>query len=245
METLNKLTEQAASLVWGPWLIALLFGTHLFLTIRTGFMQRHLGHAIKLSVTKDEGSPGDISQFGALVTALAATIGTGNIYGVAGAVLMGGPGAVLWMWLTGVFGIATKYAEALLSVKYRVTNDRGQMSGGPMYVLEKGLKARWAGVLFAIFTAIAAFGIGNMVQSNAIADMIVAKKELLPFVVSDANLKIGVGILLTVITAAGVRSTSRSRPATTDTPVTHTSNGSDGVEAQRTRSRSARLTGTH
>jgi AGCS family alanine or glycine:cation symporter len=202
METLNKLTEQVASLVWGPWLIALLFGTHLFLTIRTGFMQRHLGHAIKLSVTKDAGSPGDISQFGALVTALAATIGTGNIYGVAGAVLMGGPGAVLWMWLTGVFGIATKYAEALLSVKYRVTNDRGQMSGGPMYVLEKGLNARWAGVLFAIFTAIAAFGIGNMVQSNAIADMIVAKKELLPFAVSDMNLKIGVGILLTIITAA-------------------------------------------
>ncbi len=202
METLNKLTEQAASLVWGPWLIALLFGTHLFLTIRTGFMQRYLGHAIKLSVTKDAGSPGDISQFGALVTALAATIGTGNIYGVAGAVIMGGPGAVLWMWLTGVFGIATKYAEALLSVKYRVTNDRGQMSGGPMYVLQNGLKARWAGVLFAIFTAIAAFGIGNMVQSNAIADMIVAKKEILPFVVSDANLKIGVGILLTLITAA-------------------------------------------
>jgi AGCS family alanine or glycine:cation symporter len=202
METLNKLTEQVASLVWGPWLIALLFGTHLFLTIRTGFMQRHLGHAIKLSVTKDAGSPGDISQFGALVTALAATIGTGNIYGVAGAVLMGGPGAVLWMWLTGVFGIATKFAEALLAVKYRVTNDRGQMSGGPMYVLEKGLNARWAGVLFAIFTAIAAFGIGNMVQSNAIAEMIVAKKELLPFAVSDANLKIGVGILLTVITAA-------------------------------------------
>jgi AGCS family alanine or glycine:cation symporter len=202
METLNKLTEQVASLVWGPWLIALLFGTHLFLTIRTGFMQRHLGHAIKLSVTKDAGSPGDISQFGALVTALAATIGTGNIYGVAGAVLMGGPGAVLWMWLTGVFGIATKYAEALLAVKYRVTNDRGQMSGGPMYVLEKGLNARWAGVLFAIFTAIAAFGIGNMVQSNAIADMIVAKKELLPFAVSDMNLKIGVDILLTVITAA-------------------------------------------
>ena len=202
METLNKLTEQAASWVWGPWLIALLFGTHLFLTIRTGFMQRHLGHAIKLSVSKEPGSPGDISQFGALVTALAATIGTGNIYGVAGAVLLGGPGAVLWMWLTGVFGIATKYAEALLSVKYRVTNDRGQISGGPMYVLEKGLNARWAGVLFAIFTAIAAFGIGNMVQSNAIADMIVAKKDLLPFAVSDANLKIGVGILLTVITGA-------------------------------------------
>jgi AGCS family alanine or glycine:cation symporter len=171
METLNQLTEQVASLVWGPWLIALLFGTHLFLTIRTGFMQRHLGHAIKLSVTKDAGSPGDISQFGALVTALAATIGTGNIYGVAGAVLMGGPGAVLWMWLTGVFGIATKYAEALLAVKYRVTNDRGQMSGGPMYVLEKGLNARWAGVLFAIFTAIAAFDRTGLVRYETIVPL--------------------------------------------------------------------------
>ena len=213
MDTLNQLTAQGASIVWGPWLVVLLFGTHLFLTIRTGFMQRHLGHAIRLSVTKDADSPGDISQFGALVTALAATIGTGNIYGVAGAVLAGGPGAVLWMWLTGVFGIATKYAEALLSVKYRVTNEHGQMSGGPMFVLERGLGARWAGSLFAVFTAVAAFGIGNMVQSNAIADMIVAKKDLLPFVVSDANLKLGVGVVLTLVTAAvilgGIGSISR------------------------------------
>ena len=115
VQTLDTLIAQAASLVWGPWLVFLLFGTHLYLTWRTGFIQRHLGYAIRLSVTKDEGSPGDISQFGALATALAATIGTGNIYGVAGAVLIGGPGAVLWMWLTGVFGIATKYGEALLA----------------------------------------------------------------------------------------------------------------------------------
>ena len=210
METINKLVEQGASLVWGPWLVFLLFATHLFLTFRTGFIQRHLGHALKLSVTKDPDSPGDISQFGALVTALAATIGTGNIYGVAGAILLGGPGAVLWMWLTGVFGIATKYAEALLSVKYRVVNANGQMSGGPMYVLERALNAKWAGVVFAVFTAIAAFGIGNMVQSNAIADMVVANKDVLPFAASDWQPKLGVGIFLTVLTAAvilgGVRS---------------------------------------
>src|SRR5690606_18924620 len=143
-------------------LVWLLFGTHLFLTLRTGFIQRHLGYAIRLSITKDKDAPGDVSQFGALVTALAATIGTGNIFGVAGAVLIGGPGAVLWVWLTGIFGIATKYGEALLSVKYRVVNERGQMSGGPMFVLEKALNMKWLGVIFAVFTAIAAFGIGNM-----------------------------------------------------------------------------------
>jgi AGCS family alanine or glycine:cation symporter len=202
METLDKWIENAAGFVWGPWLIALLFGTHLFLTWRTGFVQRYLGRAIKLSVAKDEGAPGDVSQFGALTTALAATIGTGNIYGVAGAVLIGGPGAVLWMWLTGVFGIATKYAEALLSVKYRVTNANGQMSGGPMYVLERALNAKWAGVLFAIFTAIAAFGIGNMAQSNAIADMVVAKKDILPFEAADATIKWVIGLGLAAITAA-------------------------------------------
>jgi AGCS family alanine or glycine:cation symporter len=213
MEKLNAWIEAGAGFVWGPWLVALLFGTHLFLTWRTGFIQRYLGRAIKLSVSKDEGAPGDISQFGALVTALAATIGTGNIFGVAGAVLIGGPGAVLWMWLTGVFGIATKYGEALLSVKYRVTNERGQMSGGPMYVLERALNAKWAGVLFAIFTAIAAFGIGNMAQSNAIADMVVAKKDVLPFDVADGAIKFSIGLILAALTGAvvlgGIRSIAR------------------------------------
>ena len=213
VQTLDTLIAQAASFVWGPWLVFLLFGTHLFLTWRTGFIQRHLGHALKLSVTKDADSPGDISQFGALVTALAATIGTGNIYGVAGAVLLGGPGAVLWMWLTGVFGIATKYGEALLAVKYRTVNAKGQMSGGAMYVLQNALKARWAGIIFAIFTAIAAFGIGNMVQANAIADMVVAKRDVLPFAADEWQIKLGVGIFLMLITAAvilgGVKSIAR------------------------------------
>jgi alanine or glycine:cation symporter, AGCS family len=171
MEKLEKLMAALSDFVWGPWLIVLLFGTHLFLTIRLGFIQRFIGRMIKVSVTRDKDAPGDVSQFGALVTALAATIGTGNIYGVAGAVVIGGPGAVLWMWLTGVFGIATKYSEALLAVKYRIKNPDGTMAGGPMYVLEKALRAKWLGVLFAIFAALAAFGIGNMVQSNTLADL--------------------------------------------------------------------------
>ena len=210
---IDSILAQAASWIWGPWLIALLFGTHLFLTWKTGFVQRHLGLALRLSVTKEPGAPGDISQFGSLMTALAATIGTGNIYGVAGAVLLGGPGAVLWMWLTGVFGIATKYSEALLAVKYRTINSRGEMSGGPMIVLERALNARWAGILFAIFTAVAAFGIGNMAQSNAIVEMVVVKKSILGLAQPDASIRIGLGLLMALLTGAvilgGIRSIAR------------------------------------
>ena len=214
MNQIDSLVAQATSLVWGPWLVALLFGTHIYLTVRTGFVQRHLVHAIKLSFSKDSSSPGDVSPFSALATALAATIGTGNIYGVAGAILIGGPGAVLWMWLTGVFGIATKYSEALLAVKYRTTNAQGEMSGGPMFVLEKALKARWAGIVFALFTALAAFGIGNMVQANAISEMIVAQKDLLPISLDDQLLKTITGLLLCGVTAAvvlgGIKSIARA-----------------------------------
>ncbi|MCX7869614.1 MAG: alanine:cation symporter family protein, partial [Terrimicrobiaceae bacterium] len=177
MQAINAWLEAVAGFVWGPPLILLLFGTHLFLTVRTGFVQRHLLTALRLSAAREPGAPGDVSQFAALATALAATIGTGNIYGVAGAVLLGGPGAVFWMWLTGIFGMATKYGEALLAVKYRVVNERGQMSGGPMHVLERALGWRWAGVLFAIFTAVAGLGIGNMAQADAIASMLVAHRE--------------------------------------------------------------------
>lgn len=210
---LDSFLSQAASIVWGPWLVALLFGTHLFLTWKTGFIQKHLGTALRLSVAKDPGAPGDISQFGALMTALAATIGTGNIYGVAGAVLIGGPGAVFWMWLTGVFGIATKYSEALLAVKYRIQNSRGEMSGGPMFVLERGLNARWAGVLFALFTAVAAFGIGNMAQSNAIVEMVVVKKTVLGLTQADGSIRLWLGLAMAGLTAAvilgGIRSIAR------------------------------------
>ena len=176
MERMEQWTKEISDFVWGPALLVLLCGTHLFLTWRLRFIQRYIGRGIRISVkTKSEGQ-GDISQFGALTTALAATIGTGNIVGVAGAVVVGGPGAVLWMWLTGVFGIATKYSEALLAVHYRITTPSGQMAGGPMYALERGLKIRWLGrtlgIVFAVFTAIAAFGIGNMVQANSISSMI-------------------------------------------------------------------------
>src|SRR5512134_2891916 len=166
MQEFETFIKDLSDIVWGPPLLILLLGTHIFLTFRLRFIQRFIGKAIKLSLRRSSEGRGDVSQFGALTTALAATIGTGNIVGVASAVASGGPGAVLWMWLTGVFGIATKYGEAVLSVKYRIVTARGEMAGGPMYVLERGLKMKWLGVLFAIFTAIAAFGIGNMTQAN-------------------------------------------------------------------------------
>ncbi len=157
-----------ASFVWGLPLIILLFGTHLFLTVRFGFVQRYILKGIRLSFTRKPEGEGDVSQFAALMTALAATIGTGNIIGVAGAVAAGGPGAVFWMWLTGVFGMATKYGEAVLAVKYRVRQPDGTYAGGPMYALERGLGQRWLGIAFAVLTCIAAFGIGCMTQANSI-----------------------------------------------------------------------------
>ena len=162
-------------------MIALL-GTHLFLTIRLRFPQRKIFKAIQLSVRSDRRAAGDVSQFGALTTALASTIGTGNIIGVATAVTLGGPGAVLWCWLTGVFGIATKYAEGLLAVKYRVRTERGKMLGGPMYALERGMNVKWLAVLFCIFAAVASFGIGNSVQSNAISMLCVETYGISPYI---------------------------------------------------------------
>src|ERR1035437_8636205 len=172
MQILHEFIKRLDGWLWGPPLLVLLMGTHLFLTFRLRFIQRYIGTAIRISFSRDSGGEGDVSHFGALTTALAATIGTGNIVGVATAIALGGPGAVLWMWFTGVFGIATKYSEALLSVKYRVKTSDGTMLGGPMYALEKGLNVRWLAVLFCIFTAIAAFGIGNMVQANAVVKIL-------------------------------------------------------------------------
>lgn len=171
MKELNELLGAISGFLWGWPMIILLLGTHLFLTIRLRFPQRHIFKAIRLSVQKDEGADGDVSQFGALVTALAATIGTGNIVGVGTAIALGGPGAVFWCWLTGILGIATKYGEGLLAIKYRVAAEDGKMQGGPMYALERGLGMKWLGVLFAIFTAVASFGIGSTVQANAISTM--------------------------------------------------------------------------
>ena len=169
MDQINAFFSLLSGFLWGWPMIVLLLGTHVFLTIRLRFPQRKLLTGIRLSVKKDPGAAGDVSQFGALATALAATIGTGNIVGVATAVALGGPGAVLWCWLTGIFGMSTKYAEGLLAVKYRVKADNGQMYGGPMYALERGLNMKWLAVLFAVFTALASFGIGCTVQANSIA----------------------------------------------------------------------------
>ncbi len=182
MHEFEQFIGKASDIVWGPPLLILLLGTHIFLTFRLRFIQRYIGKAIKLSVQRSHEGQGDVSQFGALTTALAATIGTGNIVGVATAIAAGGPGAVFWMWITGVFGIATKYSEAVLSVKYRIQNERGRMAGGPMYVLERGMKQKWLGVIFAILTMISAFGIGNMVQANSISSMVNETFRIAPWI---------------------------------------------------------------
>ena len=164
----SEIIEKIDGFLWGWPLIILLFGTHIFMTFRTGFIQKDIFKAIKLSVTKDPDVEGDVSQFGALTTALSSTIGTGNIIGVGTAIALGGPGAVLWMWLTGIFGIATKYAATLISVKYRVKSEDGSMIGGAMYALDRGLNKKYLGIIFAFLAAVCAFGIGCMVQANAI-----------------------------------------------------------------------------
>lgn len=190
--------------LWGPPMLVLLFGTHIFLTFRLRGIQRFIPLAVRISLRRKREGEGDVSQFGALATALAATIGTGNIVGVATAVAMGGPGAVFWCWMTGVFGIATKYSEALLSVKYRVRTRGGAIAGGPMYALERGLGMKWAGMLFAAFTAIAAFGIGNMVQSNSVAalanDVVGLPAWLTGLVIT---------VLVGVVILGGIRSIAR------------------------------------
>ena len=178
--------------IWGWPMIVLLLGTHLLMTVITGGIQKKIGTAIRLSFTPDPDSEGEVSQFGALVTALASTIGTGNIIGVGTAIVLGGPGAVLWCWLTGVFGIATKYAESLIAVKYRVKTSDGRMQGGAMYALERGLHMKWLGLIFAFLAAFASFGIGCATQVNAIAT------------VCEANLGIPVwpiGLIVAALTA--------------------------------------------
>lgn len=204
MDNINALFSTLSSWLWGWPMITLLLGTHLFLTIRLRFPQRKIFTAIRLSVSRDEAQSGDVSQFGALATALAATIGTGNIIGVATAVALGGPGAVFWCWLTGVLGISTKYSEALLAIKYRVKGEHGKMMGGPMYALERGLGWRAMAVLFAVFTALAAFGIGSTVQANAISTMLQATYGV-PTAVSGGLLM----VLVAVVVIGGVQSISR------------------------------------
>lgn len=189
--------------IWGIPMIVLLLGTHLFMTARTGFIQRKLFTGIRLSVTKDPDSPGDVSQFQALTTALASTIGTGNIIGVGTAIFLGGPGAVFWCWTAGVFGIATKYAESLIAVKYRVRTRDGKMQGGAMYALERGLNLKWLGVAFALLATIASFGIGCGTQINAIAEVI---ENNVPFHIPPIAIGIVGGILTAVVIIGGIQS---------------------------------------
>ncbi len=204
MDIINDFLSELSGWLWGWPMIILLIGTHLFLTIRLRFPQRYIFKAIKLSVKKDKDATGDVSQFGSLATALAATIGTGNIIGVATAIALGGPGAVLWCWITGVFGISTKYAEGLLAIKYRVKTAKGKMSGGPMYALEQGLGWKWMAILFAIFTSIAAFGIGNTVQANAIATVTYESYNISPYITGTV-----VCLLTAAVILGGVKSIAR------------------------------------
>ena len=208
MEFLNH----ASSFVWGPYLlIPLLLLTGVYLTILLGGVQfRKLGGALYLAfvVRRDEGSEGDISHYQALMTALAATVGTGNIVGVATAITLGGPGALFWMWITGLLGMATKYSEALLSVKFRIKDHRGEEAGGPMYYLSRGVSFKPLGVtlgwLFAVFTAVAAFGIGNMVQSNAVADAVEGAFGVTPWITG-----LVIAVTLGLVVLGGIKSIGR------------------------------------
>ncbi|MGB3210898.1 MAG: sodium:alanine symporter family protein [Desulforhopalus sp.] len=211
MEFLNALdvvVGKIGAFAWGPPMLILLVGTGFWLTFALrGLQFRKLGHALYLALVKrkeETDQPGDITHFQALMTALSATVGTGNIAGVATAIAVGGPGALFWMWITGLVGMATKYAEAILAVKYRVVDENGEMSGGPMYYISKGLNMPWLGAVFAVFASIAAFGIGNMVQSNSVADAVEATYSV-PHLVT--------GIVLMVCTAAvvlgGIKSIGR------------------------------------
>ena len=176
MEQLNEIVTKIDNFVWGPVMLILLVGTGVFLTVRTRFLTwKNLGYALKSTLSKEARTKsrgeGDVSPFSALTTALAATIGTGNIVGVATAMVSGGPGALVWMWISAAFGLTSKFSECMLAIKYREVNAKGEMSGGPMYTMKKGLKNKtFASVLawlFALFAVIASFGIGNMTQGNS------------------------------------------------------------------------------
>ncbi|CVI73260.1 Amino-acid carrier protein AlsT [Eubacteriaceae bacterium CHKCI004] len=209
LETISDAIFKVDEVIWGWWLIILLFGTHIFMTFKTRFIQwKSITKGIRLSVTKDPDAEGEVSNFGALTTALAATIGTGNIVGVGTAIALGGPGAVLWCWLSGVFGIATKYSESLIAVKYRVKKKDGRMQGGAMYALSRGLKwqplGKILGMIFAVFAGFASFGIGCATQVNAIANIVQANVGFPKQII---------GIIIAALTAlvifGGIKSISR------------------------------------
>lgn len=208
LTVINRLSDY----VWGPPLLILVVGTGFYLsTLLRGLQFRELGYSLHLAFIRrrevGEGVEGDISHFQALMTALAATVGTGNIAGVATAIAVGGPGALFWMWVTGLVGMATKYAEAFLGVRYRVVDERGEMAGGPMYYLSRGVGGklgRVLGGLFALFAAIAAFGIGNMVQSNSVADALQSSFGVSPLVTG-----IVIAVLAGLVIIGGIKSIGR------------------------------------
>ena len=179
MMTFTEIVKMLNDIAWGPWMLVLLVGTGIYLSVRVGFIQfAKFGYAMKKTVgkvfSKQSAGEGEITPFQAVTTALAATVGTGNIAGVTGAIAIGGPGAVFWMWLSALFGMVTKYAEVVLAIRYRERNDKGDWVGGPMYYIKNGLgqKWNWLAVIFSLLGALAAFGIGNMTQVNTIAGSI-------------------------------------------------------------------------
>jgi AGCS family alanine or glycine:cation symporter len=207
-KSIEVLVGRLGAFVWGPPMLIFLVGTGFYLTIALrGIQFRQLGYSLWLALVKrreDTNEPGDISHFQALMTALSATVGTGNIAGVATAIAAGGPGALFWMWVTGLVGMATKYGEAVLAVKYRTTDAKGDMCGGPMYYISEGLGWKWLGTLFAVLAAVAAFGIGNMVQSNSVADAVEATFHV-PFYVTGLTLM----IFTALVVLGGIKSIGR------------------------------------
>lgn len=211
-EKIFDLVTKVDDFVWGPAMLVLLVGTGIFLTIRVGFLTwRNLGYAIKSTLSKEartqKRGDGDVSPFSALTTALAATIGTGNIVGVATAMVSGGPGALVWMWISACFGLTSKFSECMLAIKYRERNENGEMSGGPMYTMKKTLPKGFGAVLgwlFALFAVLASFGIGNMTQANSISS---ALNETVGFS------KVAIGVVLTILSLAvivgGIQSISK------------------------------------
>jgi alanine or glycine:cation symporter, AGCS family len=216
MAAIEAFLDELSGFIWGPFfLVPLLLLTGLFLTVRLAGLQfRELGRSLWLAlvVRKEHGAQGDISHFQALMTALAATVGTGNIVGVATAIAAGGPGALFWMWMTGLVGMATKYSEAFLSVRFRTVDAKGEQCGGPMYYLERGVggrRGKLLGILFAAFAAIAAFGIGNLVQSNAVATAVSNSAGLLGVALEPAVVSLALAVLAALVILGGIKSIGR------------------------------------
>lgn len=203
---MEKILRTIDSIVWGPPLLVLLLGTGIYLTYKLKFIQiRKLPQAIKFIFQKEEGAKGDVSSFGALCTALSATIGTGNIVGVATAIKAGGPGALLWMWIAAFFGMATKYAEGVLAIKYREFDENGVVKGGPMYYIQNGMGIKWLAKLFALFgVLVALFGIGTFAQVNSISEGLKNSFNV-PIIITA----IIVTVLVTLVTLGGIKRISK------------------------------------